>query len=65
MKYRNLAMVGLGIAAMAGLGTAAPVTQAAQDQIEVAGHIAIGNSPVTRLMATQHYGRYYLDAEYA
>ncbi len=36
-----------------------------QDQIEVVGHVAVGNRPVTRLVAFEHYGRSYLYAEHA
>jgi hypothetical protein len=34
-----------------------------QDEIEVAGHVAVTGGPVTRLLATRHYSSYYLYAE--
>jgi len=36
-----------------------------QDRIEVIGHFPLANSPVERLLPTQHYRRYYLYAEQA
>jgi hypothetical protein len=67
MQYRSLGMIALpaAVGLVAGLGAAAPVTQPRQDSIEVAGHVAVGSGPVTRLMATQHYGKYYVYAEHA
>jgi hypothetical protein len=35
-----------------------------QDEIEVVGHIPLTNGPVRRFIATQHYSRTYLYAEY-
>jgi hypothetical protein len=35
-----------------------------QDAIEVVGHIASTNGPVTRFLVTQHYSSYYLYAEH-
>ncbi len=64
MQYRSLGIFALA----AGLGTVALAKTAAdspQDQIEVVGHVAVGNRPVTRLLATEHYGRSYLYAEHA
>jgi hypothetical protein len=37
--------------------------EAPQDRIEVLGRIVLSAGPVNHLIATQHYGRYYLYAE--
>jgi len=41
-----------------------PAPKEPQDAIEVVGHIASANGPVTRFLFTQHYSSYYLYAEH-
>jgi hypothetical protein len=65
MQYRSFGMIVFGIAAMTGFGVVASGAQPAQDQIQVASHISVSKSPVTSLMATEHYSRYYLYVEHA
>ncbi len=62
MRIMNWGSIAIGLFALAASAVAA---QPEQDQIQVVGHIVLGNGPVTRLMATEHYGKCYLYAEHA